>query len=154
MSACISYSVLNIWASIPLEWLFIFGIVSFEGGWTISRSVPKSTDACQCYGKKKNAESLLFAKDSFVLFLSFSRAAPAAYGGSQTRGRIGARVAGLRHSYSNGGTELRLLPTLQVTATLYPTERGQGSNPQSHGSQSDSLTTEPRGGTPTLLTNG
>ena len=36
------------------------------------------------------------------LFLLF-RAAPAAYGGSQTRGLIGATAAGLHHSHSHGG---------------------------------------------------
>ena len=39
------------------------------------------------------------------LFLSFFRATPAAYGGSQARGQMGATAAGLRHSYSNAGTE-------------------------------------------------
>ena len=37
-------------------------------------------------------------------------------------------------------------PTPQLMATLdpWPTEQGQGSNPQPHGSQSDSLTTVPQ----------
>ena len=34
------------------------------------------------------------------VYLSFSRATPAAYGGSQARGRIGALAAGLCHSHS------------------------------------------------------
>ena len=42
----------------------------------------------------------------FLSFLSFSRAAPAAYGGSQARGLIGAVATGLRHS--NTGSELHL----------------------------------------------
>ena len=44
----------------------------------------------------------------FFFFMSFSRAAPAAYGGSQARGPIGAVAAGLLHSHSNVGSELRL----------------------------------------------
>ena len=36
------------------------------------------------------------------------RAAPAAYGGSQARGRVGAIAAGLHHSHSNAGSELHL----------------------------------------------
>ena len=36
----------------------------------------------------------------FLLFVCF-RAAPAAYGSSQSRGRIGATAAGLRHSHSS-----------------------------------------------------
>ena len=43
----------------------------------------------------------------FSLF-AFSRAAPAAYGGSQARGLIGAAATGLRHSHSHTGSEPRL----------------------------------------------
>ena len=44
----------------------------------------------------------------FIYFLPF-RAACAAYGSSQARGRIGATAAGLRHSHSESGSELHLL---------------------------------------------
>ena len=44
-------------------------------------------------------------------FCLFFRAAHAAYGGSQARGRIGATAAGLRHSHSHVRSELRLRPT-------------------------------------------
>ena len=59
-----------------------------------------------------------------------------AYGGSQARGRIRATAAGLRQSHSNAGTELHLQPTPQLTATPdpQPTEQGQESNLQPHGS--------------------
>ena len=58
----------------------------------------------------------------FFVFLSFvvvaiSWAAPAAYGGSQARGRIEAVASGLRQSHSNVGSEPRLQPTPQLTAT-------------------------------------
>ena len=55
----------------------------------------------------------------FLLLLSFclSRTAPSAYGGSQAKGRIGAPAAGLHHSHSSVGSELRLPPTPQLTAT-------------------------------------
>ena len=57
-------------------------------------------------------------------FLSFSRAAPMAYGGShggsQARGLIGAVAAGLYQNYSNTGSGLRLQPTAQILATLDP----------------------------------
>ena len=66
--------------------------------------------------------SLLFF--FFLIFLfclfAFSRAAPVAYGGSQARGRIGAVAAGLHQSHSNLGSELRLQPTPQLTATPDP----------------------------------
>ena len=59
----------------------------------------------------------------FLFFLFFglfaiSWAVPAAYGGSQARGRIGAIAAGLHQSHSNSGSELHLQPTPQLTATL------------------------------------
>ena len=78
---------------------------------------------------------LLFFFCLFV-FLPFSEAASAAHGDSQVRGRIAAVATGLHQSCSNAGSELRLQPTPQLRATPdpQPTEQGQGSNPQSHGS--------------------
>ena len=52
-------------------------------------------------------ETLIFIYFSFGVF-AFSRAAPAAYGGSQARGLIGAVAAGLHQSHSNAGSEPRL----------------------------------------------
>ena len=43
-----------------------------------------------------------------------------AYGGSQARGRIGARAASLHHSHSNARSEPRLWPTPQLTETPDP----------------------------------
>ena len=73
---------------------------------------------------------MITPKHSF--FFVFFRAAPVAYGGSQARSPIGAVAAGLRHRHSNVGSELHLQATPQLTATQdpYPTEQGQGSNPQ------------------------
>ena len=45
--------------------------------------------------------------DKVILFFLFT-AAPAAYGGSQARGWIGAAAAGLHHSHHNTGSELHL----------------------------------------------
>ena len=53
----------------------------------------------------------------FFFFSAISWAAPVAYGGSQARGLIGAVAAGLRQSHSNVGSEPRLRPTPQLTAT-------------------------------------
>ena len=55
----------------------------------------------------------------FCLF-AISWAAPSACGGSQARGLIGAVAAGLRQSHSNSGSEPRLQPTPQLTASLDP----------------------------------
>ena len=59
---------------------------------------------------------------TFYLFVfwPFLGPLPAAYGGSQARGRIGAVAAGLRQSHSNAGSEPRLRPTPQLTATPDP----------------------------------
>ena len=43
-----------------------------------------------------------------------------AYGGSQARGRIRAVATSLSQSHSNAGSELRLQPTPQLTATPDP----------------------------------
>jgi len=53
----------------------------------------------------------------FFVFFAISWATPAAYGGSQARGRIGAVATSLRQSHSNAGSEPRLQPTPQLTAT-------------------------------------
>ena len=55
----------------------------------------------------------------FGLF-AISRAASTAYGGSQARGQVGAVAAGLHHSHSNMGSEPRLQPKPQLTATPDP----------------------------------
>ena len=62
---------------------------------------------------------MLRAKGEFTyLFILLFRAAPAACGGSQGRGPIGATAAGLCHSHSDAGSELCLQPTPQLTALL------------------------------------
>ena len=53
-------------------------------------------------------------------FLFFFKATPKAYGGSQSRGRIGATAASLNHSHSNAGSKPRLGPTPQLKATPDP----------------------------------
>ena len=69
--------------------------------------------------KKKRKEMPFFFLFFFCLF-AFARAALSAYGGSQARGLIRAIAAGLRQSHSNEGSEPRLQPTPQLTATLDP----------------------------------
>ena len=58
----------------------------------------------------------------FFCLIAFSRTAPAAYGGSQDRGRIGPVASGLcqSHSNSNRGSKPGLQPTPQLTATPDP----------------------------------
>ena len=56
----------------------------------------------------------------YFIFWSFFRATPTAHGGSQARGQIGARTAGLHHSHSNTGSELHLWPRPQLMVTPDP----------------------------------
>ena len=56
----------------------------------------------------------------FFFFLSFSRATPAAYGGSWARGPIWAVATGLCQSHSNATSEPHLRPTPQLTETPDP----------------------------------
>ena len=73
--------------------------------------------------KKGAGSSVSFSLDlervgpPFFFFWLF-RATPAAYGGSQSRGRIRAVAAGLHHSHSNAGSEpcLQLIPQLMAMA--------------------------------------
>ena len=84
----------------------------------------------QTDGKRYHAlglEELILSFFFFLFFFFFvvvvvaiSWAAPAAYGGSQARGPVGAVATGLRQSHSNAGSELRLQPTPQLTATPDP----------------------------------
>ena len=77
----------------------------------------------------------------FFFVFCLLRAASRVYGGSQARGPNGAVATSLCHSHSNARSKLWLKCTPQLTATLdpQPTEQGQGSNLQPHGSQSNLL---------------
>ena len=59
---------------------------------------------------------LSFFLFSFSVFFCLFRSAPAAYGGSQARGRIGAVAAGLHHRHSNTRSQPCLQPTPQLMA--------------------------------------
>ena len=54
------------------------------------------------------------------IFFGLFRVTPAAYGGSQGRGRTGVIAADLHHSHSNGGPEQHLRPIVQLMATPDP----------------------------------
>ena len=54
------------------------------------------------------------------LFIYLFRAAPAAYGGSQARGPVGAIATGLCQSHCNAGSEPQLRPTPQLRAPPDP----------------------------------
>ena len=72
----------------------------------------------------------------FIFIFCLFRATLTACGSFQARGWLRATAAGLHHSHSNARSKPPLWPTLKVTAMPdpYPTERGQGSNPNPHGS--------------------
>ena len=75
----------------------------------------------QRHGFKAQSHDLpaVFLRGRGVAFCLF-RAAPMAYGGSQSRGRTGAIAAGLSHSHGDSGSKLHLQPTPQLTATTDP----------------------------------
>ena len=56
----------------------------------------------------------VFCFFGFFCLYAFSRATPAAYGGSQAKGRIRAVAAGLRQSHSNAG--IRAVSPTHTTA--------------------------------------
>ena len=68
----------------------------------------------------RQQHSFFFFFCLFFVFLTFSRAALEAYGGSQARGHTGAKAAGLHQSHSNSGPELHLRPSSQLTARPDP----------------------------------
>ena len=57
---------------------------------------------------------------ALFFFFVISWAAPAAYGGSQARGPMGAIAADPCHSHSHVGSQPHLRPAPQVTGTLDP----------------------------------
>ena len=82
---------------------------------------------------------------SFLSFFFFNfRAAPAAFGGSQVRGRIRATAAGLCHNHSNARSEPRLQPTPQLVTTPDPQPMRPGIEPVSSWMLLRFISTEPR----------
>ena len=75
------------------------------------------------------------SREFIFFFFGLFRATPMAYGNSQAWGQIGTAAASLHHSHNKEGSELRLQPAPQLTATSdpLPTEQGQGSNSSPHG---------------------
>ena len=72
-------------------------------------------------------------KVEFSLFLVFCfRATPVAYRGSQVRGRIGAVVAGLHHSYSGIWVASATYTTAHRNTGSLAIEWGHGSNLRPH----------------------
>ena len=61
---------------------------------------------------------ILFYFILFYLFVWLFKTTPVVYGGSQSRGQIGATAAGLHYSHSSTGYELHLQPTPQLMTTL------------------------------------
>ena len=94
-----------------------------QSGWGMRRELPGKQ------GGKLKKNICIFSV--FCLF----KAPPVTYGGSQARDLIGA-TAGSGHSHSSKGSEpcLRSTPQLTAMPDPLPTEQGQGSNLQPHGS--------------------
>ena len=75
---------------------------------SLARELPYAVGAAEKEKKKK--EPIYFFIFYFFCIFAISWAAPAAYGGSQARGPLGAVAAGLHHSHrhSNARSEPRL----------------------------------------------
>ena len=87
---------------------------------SLGTSAPRAPAECSELPLLQQLGLLFFFFLSFVfvvVVVAISWAAPAAYGGSQSRGRIGAVATCLHHSHSNAGSDLRLQPTPQLMAT-------------------------------------
>ena len=79
---------------------------------TTTKDKKKKQKNQKTHHQNRSSQSLFFFS-SFVFFVvvAISWAAPAAHGGSQARGQIGAVATGLHHSHSHAGPEPRLRPT-------------------------------------------
>ena len=88
------------------------------------------------------SNSVFCHKREFLSFLSFFRAAPMTYGGSQARGWIRATATGLHHSHSNARSELHLRTPSELIVTL---DRARaGIEPTFSGILVGFITTEPQ----------
>ena len=92
------------------------GIAEWYGN-SIFSFLRKFHSGCTSYLPTKSVGRFPFVHPSpaficrIFIFLSFFRAAPVAYGGSQARGLVGAVAACLCHRHSNARSDLHLLPT-------------------------------------------
>ena len=89
----------------------------------MSSGYPQTRNGVGKLGGQLPATPIIFFLEIFFFFcrlFAFSRAALAAYEGSQARGHIGAAAASLRQSHSNAGSEPHLQPTPQLMTTLDP----------------------------------
>ena len=74
----------------------------------ITSDNPETKRITKKYSEQLYANKLNNLENNEQIIFFLFRAAPAAYGGPQDRGRIGALAAGLHHSQSNTGSDLCL----------------------------------------------
>ena len=102
--------------------------------------LPSPVPLCQWRPSVTSHSVIHLFNDSIFIYLFvfclFFRAAPAAYGDSQARGLIRAVATAYARATATPESEPCLRPPPQLPAMLdpQPTEQGQGSNPQPHGS--------------------
>ena len=94
-----------------------------QGGWWMHQEGPNSSLEMSsqiplCHLSPCPLKCHPFWPVYFILFYFIFTAAPASYGSSQARGRIGAVAASLQHSHDNNGSEPHLRPTPQLVAML------------------------------------
>ena len=93
----------------------------------------------------KRKDKNILSKRKIQIYVFLFMVEPGAYGSSQ--------AGGPHHGHSNTRSEPHQRPTLQLVATLdpYPTERGQGSNPNPHRDNVGSFTCWATTGTPSKI---
>ena len=94
--------------------------VSFLGRYTLWRRDEDPPMSGLEYYQSVNMARLCLKTWFLYFYFYFFWAAPAAYGGSQARGRIRDTAASLHHSHSNTRSKTNLWPTPQLMATLDP----------------------------------
>ena len=98
------------------------GFSSFPASLLDFWQVPMSKKKISKKEKKEAPKYKHIISVFFCFFFLIFRAALAAHGGFQARGQIGATAASHSHSHSHSkaGSQLRLRPTLQLTAMPDP----------------------------------
>ena len=107
------------WMGLVLGFLLLLLLFFFchtHGIWIPGQGLSLSR-SCNLYHSCGNARSFFLF---FCLFWPILGPLPMAYGGSQPSGQIRALATSLRQGHSNAGSELRLQPTPQLTATSDP----------------------------------
>ena len=120
LDACLSVCNASLYIKLDeISMVFITSVVDTLGFTLLYKQRKIHSQQSDEYKNDHRKYGQLFYLFVFLFFV-FSRAVPAAYGGSQARGRIRAVAASLCWSHSNVGSEPGLWPTPQFMAMPDP----------------------------------